>query len=67
MVINNKRKRKTGKGRTEGAGERVVRKMGRGLAPRTIDSMREPRTSCREALEMGGIGDTTPWNQSNPH
>lgn len=67
MVINSKKKIKTRKGRTEGTGERVERKMGRGLAPRTIDSMREPRTSCREALEMGGIGDTTPWNQSNPY
>lgn len=39
----------------------------RGLVPPTIESMREPRMSRRDAPEMGGIGHTFPWNQGNPH
>lgn len=35
--------------------------------PPTIESMREPRKSRSEAPEMGGIGDTLPWNRGNPH
>lgn len=53
-------------GRTEGKGE-WVRETDRGLVPPTIESMREPRMSRSEAPEMGGIGDTSPWNQGNPH
>lgn len=45
----------------------TVRETGIGLVPPTIESMREPRMSRREAPEMGGIGDTMPWNQGNPH
>lgn len=55
-----------GEGRTEGKGE-WVRETDRGLVPPTIESMREPRMSRSEAPEMGGIGDTSPWNQGNPH
>lgn len=57
----------SGEGAGAGAGEGGVRETGRGLVPPTIESMREPRTSRSEAPEMGGIGDTTPWNQGNPH
>ena len=53
--------------RMEEKGKGGVGKTGRGLVPPTIESMREPRTSRSEAPEMGGIGDTTPWNQGNPH
>lgn len=35
--------------------------------PPTIESMREPRKSRSEAPEIGGIGDTLPWNRGNPH
>lgn len=55
-----KQKGKEERGRA-GEGEET----GRGLVPPTIESMREPRTSRREAPEMGGMGDTTPWNQGN--
>ena len=55
----------TGRKEKEERGE--VRKTGRGLIPPTIESMREPRMSRSEAPEMGGIGDTSPWNQGNPH
>lgn len=51
----------------EDRGEGAVRETGRGLVPPTIESMREPRKSRSEAPEMGGIGDTLPWNQGNPH
>lgn len=45
-----------------------VRETGRGFGvPPTIESMREPRKSRSEAPEMGGIGDTLPWNRGNPH
>lgn len=57
------RKRRENRGEREGG----VKETSRGLVPPTIESMREPRTSRSEAPEMGGIGDTTPWNQGNPH
>lgn len=67
MVRSDRKKEKEEKGDQRGRGRGGVRETGRGLVPPTIESMREPRTSRSEAPEMGGIGDTMPWNQGNPH
>lgn len=67
MVRSDRKKEREEKGGQRGRGSWGVRETGRGLVPPTIESMREPRTSRSEAPEMGGIGDTTPWNQGNPH
>lgn len=66
MVRSDRKKEKEEKGGQKGRREEV-RETGRGLVPPTIESMREPRKSRSEAPEMGGIGDTLPWNQGNPH
>lgn len=71
MVRSDRKKRKgrrvggeTGRcgGREDVRGDR--QRLG---VPPTIESMREPRKSRSEAPEMGGIGDTLPWNRGNPH
>lgn len=69
MVRSDRRKEKEEKGGNirEVEGEEGLMATGSGLVPPTIESMRDPRTSRSEAPEMGGIGDTTPWNQGNPH
>lgn len=68
MVRSERRKEKEEKERSgKWKGKGGLMATGSGLVPPTIESMREPRTSRSEAPEMGGIGDTTPWNQGNPH
>lgn len=61
------RERKGRRGGHRGGVEDVRGDRQRLGVPPTIESMREPRKSRSEAPEMGGIGDTLPWNRGNPH